>query len=94
MRCIEQCSARKAYPQFLLHPLRLVVVYPSVPICSIGGGGVVVKRVGRHHHSGVLNEAREVFPAQKTKDAIDVACVSTSSRHNRPVPVQVIKKNY
>jgi len=94
MRCIEQCSARKTYPQLLLHPLRLVVEYPAGPICSIGGGGVVVKQVGRPRHSGVLNQAREVLLAQKTEDAIDLACVTTSTRHNRPVPAQVIKKNY
>jgi hypothetical protein len=93
MRCIEQCTARKTYPQLLLHPLRLVE-YPAGSIFSIGGGGVVVERVGQPRHSGVLNQAREVFPAQKTEDAIDLACVNTSTRHNRPVPAQVIKKNY
>ena len=50
----------------------------------------MVKRVGRPRHSGVLNQAREVLLAQKTEDAIDLACVSTSTRHNRPVPAQVI----
>jgi len=61
---------------------------------AASGGGVVVKRVGRPRHSGVLNQAREVLLAQKTEDANNLACVTTSTRHNRPVPAQVIKKNY
>jgi len=93
MRCIEQYSARKTYPQLLPHLLRLIVEYPTGPIFSIGGGSVVVERVGRPHHSGVLNYAKEVFPAQKTEDDIDLPCVSTSTRYNRLVLAQVIKKN-
>ena len=54
----------------------------------------MVKQVGRPRHSDVLNQAREVLLAQKTEDAIDLACVTTSTRHNRSVPTQVIKKNY
>ena len=93
MRCIEQYSARKTYPQLLPHLLRLIVEYPTGPIFSIGGGGVVVERVGRPRHSGVLDQPREVFPAQKTEDDIDLACVSTSTRYNCLVLAQVIKKN-
>lgn len=88
----NECDILSTYPQLLLHPLRLVVEYPAVPIWSIGGGGVVVERIGRPPHSGVLNQARVVFPAQKTEDAIDGPCVT--SLHNRPAPAQVIKKNY
>jgi hypothetical protein len=79
MQCIEQCSARKTYPQLPLHPRRIVAT------THIGGGGVVVKRVGRLRLPGILNQAREVGLAQKTQDAINMACVTTT-RHNRPVP--------
>ena len=92
MQCIEQYGIRNIYPQLLLHPLCLVVEYPTDSIFSIGGNGIVVERVGWHHHSVVLNHAREVFLAQKTEYAIDSACVSTSTHHSRPVPAQVIKK--
>ena len=87
MRCIEQCSARETYPKLRLHPLRLVGV------THIRGGSVVVKRLGRLSPAGVVNQARVVLPAQKTQDAIDQASVTTT-QHNRPVPTQVIKKNY
>ena len=84
---IEQCTARETYPKLCLHPLRLVGV------THIGGGDVVVKRPGQLPPTGVVNQARVVLPAQKTQDAIDQASVTTT-RHNRPVPGQVIKKNY
>ena len=87
MRYIEQCSVRETYPKLHLHPLRLVGV------THIGGGGVVVKRLGRLPPAGVVNQARIVLPTHKTQDAIDQASVTTT-RHNRPVPAQVIKKNY
>ena len=87
MRCIEQCSASETYPKLRLHPLRLVGV------THIEGGGVVVKRLGRLPPAGIVNQARLVLPAQKTQDAIDQASVTTT-RHNRPIPAQVIKKNY
>jgi hypothetical protein len=70
MRCIKQYSARKTYPQLLLHPLRLVVELPVVPIYCIEGDGVVVEGEGWARHSGVLDKSREVFPAQKAEDAI------------------------
>ena len=54
----------KTYPQLLLHPLRLVIEFPAVPVYCIGGDGVVVEGVGWARHSGVLNQSREVFPAQ------------------------------
>ena len=88
----NECDILSTYPQLLLHPLRLVVEYPAIPIYNIGGGGVVVERIRRPNHSGVLNQARVVFPAQKTEDAIDGACLT--SLHNRLAPAQVIKKNY
>ena len=93
MRCIEQYSARKTYPQLLPHLLRLIVEYPTGPIFSIGGGSIVVERVGQPHHSGVLNQAKEVFPAQKTEDPIDFECVGPSTQHFGPVSARVIKKN-
>jgi hypothetical protein len=53
----------KTYPQLLLHPLHLVVEFSAVPVYCIGGSGVVVEGVGWAHHSGVLNQSKEVFPA-------------------------------
>jgi hypothetical protein len=82
----------KTYPQLLLHPLRLVIEFPAVPVYSIGGDGVVVEGVGWARHSGVLNQSREVFASQQTGDAIGVAAMTPSILHNRPRPVQVINK--
>jgi hypothetical protein len=45
----------------------------------------VIKGVGRLPLPGVVNQAREVGLAQKTQDAIDMTC-ETTTRHNRPVP--------
>jgi hypothetical protein len=94
MRLIKQYSARKTYPQLLLHPLRLVVEFPAVPIYCIGGDSVVVEGVGWARHSGVLNKSREMFPAQKAEDAIGEAAVTPCTLQNLPRPVQVIKKKY
>ena len=66
----------KTYPQLLLHPLRLVIEFPAVPVYCIGGDGVVVEAVGWAHHSGVLNQSREVFPAQQVEDAIGEATMT------------------
>jgi hypothetical protein len=44
--------------------------------------------------SGVLNQSREVFPAQQAEDAIGVVTMTPSIVHNRPRPVQVINKKY
>jgi hypothetical protein len=84
----------KTYPQLLLHPLRLVIEFPIVPVYSIGGDGVVVEGVGWVRQSGVFNKSREVFPAQQAKDAIGVAAMTPSILHNRPRPIQVINKKY
>jgi hypothetical protein len=62
----------KTYPHLLLHPLRLVE-FLVVPIYCIRGAGVVVEGVGWARHSGILNQSREVFPAQKAEDVIGVA---------------------
>jgi len=43
----------KTYPQLLLHPLRLVIEFPIVPVYCIGGDGVVVEGEGWARHSGV-----------------------------------------
>jgi hypothetical protein len=82
------------YPQLLLHPLRLVVEFHVVSIYCIGGNGVVDEGVGWACHSGVLNQSREVFPAQKAEDAIGVATVTPCILHNILRHVQVIKKTY
>ena len=60
----------KTYPQLLLHPLRLVIEFPAVPVYCIGGDGVVVEGEGWARHSGVLHKSREVFPAQQAEDVI------------------------
>jgi hypothetical protein len=59
-----------------------------------GGDGVVIEAVGWAYHSGVLNQSREVFPAQQAEDAIGVATMTPSIIHNRPRPIQVINKKY
>jgi hypothetical protein len=56
----------------LLHPLYLVIEFSAVPVYCIGGDGVVVEGVGWARHFGVLNQSREVFPAQQAEDAIGV----------------------
>ena len=84
MQHIKQYSARKTYPQLLLHPLHLVLELPVVPIHYIGGDGVVVEGIGRARHSDVFNKSREVFPAQKVKEAIGVAVVTPSILHTLP----------
>jgi hypothetical protein len=84
----------KTYPHLLLHPLRLVIEFPVVPVYCIGGDGVVVESVGWARHSGVLNQSREVFPAQQAEDAIGEATMTPRITHNCPRPVQVINKKY
>ena len=84
----------KTYPQLLLHPLRLVIEFPTVPVYCIGGDGIVVECVGWARHFVVLNQSREVFPAQKVEDAIGEAMMTPSIIHNRPRSVQVINKKY
>jgi hypothetical protein len=48
----------KTYPQLLLHPLRLVIEFPAVPVYCIGVDGVVVEGEGWARHSGVLHKSR------------------------------------
>jgi hypothetical protein len=84
----------KTYPQLLLHLLRLVIEFSAVPVYCIGGDGVVVEGVGWARHSGVLNQSREVFPAQQAEDAIRVAMVTPNILHNHPRLVQVINTKY
>ena len=85
----------KTYPQLLLHPLRLVIEFPIVPVYCIGGDGVVVEGEGWARHSDVLHKSSEVFPAQQAKDAIGGGATMTPSiNQNRPRPVQVINKKY
>ena len=73
---IKQYSARKTYPQLLLHPLCLVVEFLAVPIYFIVGDDVVVEGVGWARHSGVLNKSKEVFPALKVDNVIGFAVVT------------------
>jgi hypothetical protein len=84
----------KTYPQLLLHPLRLVIEFPAVPVYCIEGDGAVVEGVGWARHSSVLNQSKEVFPAQQAEGAIGEATMNPSIIHNRPRPVQVINKKY
>jgi hypothetical protein len=70
----------------LLHPLCLIIEFPTVPVYYIGGDDVVVEAVG-WARSGVLNQSREVFPAQQAEDAIGVATMTPNIVHNRPRPV-------
>jgi hypothetical protein len=78
----------------LLHPLRLVIEFLVVPVYCIGGDGIVVEDVGWARHSNILNQSREVFPAQQDEDAIGEATMTPSKIHNHPRPVQVINKKY
>jgi hypothetical protein len=78
----------------LFNPLRLVIEFPVVRVYCIGGDGVVVEGVGWARQSGVLNQSREVFPAQQAEDAIGEATMTPSIIHNRPRLVQVINKKY
>jgi hypothetical protein len=78
----------------LLHPLCLVIEFPAVPVYYIGGDGVVVEGVGWARRSSVLNQSREVFPAQQAEDAIGEATMTPNIIHNRPRPVHVINKKY
>jgi hypothetical protein len=66
----------KTYPQLLLHPLRLVIEFPTVPVYCIGGNGVVVEGESWACHSGVLHKSREVFHAQQVEDAIGGATMT------------------
>ena len=84
----------KTYPQLLLHPLRLVIEFPAVPVYCIGGDGVVVEGEGWARHSGVLDKSREVFPTQQAEDVVGGATMTPSIIQNRPRPVQVINKKY
>jgi hypothetical protein len=70
MQCIKQYSARKIYPQLLLHLLRLDIELLDVSIHCIRSDDVVVEGIGQTHHSSVLNKSKEVFPIQKVEDAI------------------------
>jgi hypothetical protein len=78
----------------LLHPLRLVVELPVVPIHCIRGDDIVVEGIGWACHFSVLNKCREVFSAQKAKDAIGVAVVIPYILQNLLRTIQVIKKKY
>jgi hypothetical protein len=64
----------------LLHPLRLIVEFPTVPVYCIGGDGIVVEGVGWTRHFDVLNQSREVFPVQKAEDAIEFIYFFDSSK--------------
>jgi hypothetical protein len=78
----------------LLHPLRLVIELPAIPVYCIRGDDIVVEGEGWARHSGVLHQFKEVFPAQQAEDAIRGATMTPSIIHNRPRPIQVINKKY
>jgi hypothetical protein len=77
----------KTYPQLLLHPLRLVIEFPAVPVYCIGGDGIVVEGEGWARHSGVLHRTAG-------RGCHWGAMMTPSIIHNRPRPVQVINKKY
>ena len=94
MRGIEECSARKTYPQLPNHPICLVFAADAIMIWSILHEGVVVER----GYLGVLtlrrpHQVREVFPAQKSQDPIDIAS-RDPLLHKHPVPAQVVNNSY
>jgi hypothetical protein len=78
----------------LLHSLRLVIEFPAISVYCIRGDDVVVEAVGWARHSGILNQYREVFPAQQAEDVIGVATMTPSILHNCTRPIQVINKKY
>jgi hypothetical protein len=60
LRMCNECDifyiiVRLTYSSSLLHPLRLVVEFPVVPVYCIGGDDVVVEGLGWARHSGVFN---------------------------------------
>jgi len=85
MQCIEQSSGRKTYPKLGHNPLRHAVVRVARLVLRIRGADVVLVRVGRLSRSDVGNQAWEVFPAEKTHDAIRQPFVSTWD-HDLPRP--------
>jgi hypothetical protein len=46
------------------------------PVYCIGGDDVVVEGVGWARHSDILNQSREVFPAQQAEDVIGVVTMT------------------
>ena len=81
------------YPQLPHHPPRLGSEISPFPIFRIWEGHIVVPRVGRLQHPGMLHKPREVLLAQKTEDAIGLPFVVTS-RHENPIPAKVYEINY
>ena len=94
MRGIEECSARKTYPQLPNHPIYLVSIADAIMIWSILHEGIVVERPGR---LPILisfpNQAKEVFLAQKSQDAIHIAYRGRLV-HKHQVPSQVVHNSY
>ena len=94
MRGIEECSARKTYPQLPNHPIYLVSIADAIMIWSILHEGIVVERLGQ---LPILisfpNQAREVFLPQKSQDAIHITCRGRLV-HKHPVPAQVVHNSY
>ena len=94
MRGIEECSARKTYPQLPNHPICLVSAADAIMIWSILHEGIVVERPGQ---LPILisfpNQAREVFLAQKSQDAIHIVWRGHLV-HKHPVPAQVVHNSY
>jgi hypothetical protein len=96
MQGIEECSARKTYPQLPNHPIYLISVADAIMFWSILHEGIVVECLGRLPiliSISFPNQAREVFLAQKSQDAIHIACQGRLV-HKHLVPAQVVHNSY
>ena len=90
----NECSATKTYPQLRNHPIRLVSAADAIRIYNILYEGVVVERPCRLPLIiSFLDQAWEVFFAQKAQDAIHIACLFRVL-HKHPVPAQVVHNSY
>ena len=77
MRCIDNYSAYKTYPQFLQHPLFLARKAPAFPVRFIDGLDVVLPRLRRLKTAVNLDASRVVVLAKKARNAIGDAFVNT-----------------
>ena len=77
MRCIDNYSAYKTYPQFLQHPLCLARKAPAFPVRSIDGLDVVLPSRRRLKTAVNLDASRVVVLAKQAQNAIGDAFVNT-----------------
>lgn len=80
-------SVKDTYPHFGLHPLGSVGKPPSRPVLCIRRDGIVGPCPGWLLFSLSSNQAREIFPDQKSKDAVDMSRVLTTPNLN-PMPAE------